>query len=337
MADLSRLRFAGVSRQVALSAFVGLTLCGCSSTKMAEIPKSKFPARETVSVPGTSDVSSGNELRHPETLHLAYGRWQEQQKQLPQARESYTLALRHDPKSVEALLGLSRLDRLAGRNAEAEQHLKKAEHLRPSDPLVAAGWAEYYSAQGRWPEAVAKYRQAIAGAPTETLYRHQLAVTLAKSGDLPQSLAEFTAIVGEAEAHYNVGFLLQQQGKLVEAEEQFQRALALKPDLIPAATMLAKARRDRGLPVPEQFAGLAPKAPKAPTVTSTLTTTSEPPYPQGTPEPVGAVIPASAVDSPVQPATWRSDAGSTHGGMTPPPGLSPAQLEQWQNQQVPGR
>ena len=53
------------------------------------------------------------ELENPVKLHLSYARWQEEIGQLVEARNSYELVLGAEPKSVDAILGLARLDHLA--------------------------------------------------------------------------------------------------------------------------------------------------------------------------------------------------------------------------------
>jgi tetratricopeptide (TPR) repeat protein len=216
-------------------------------------------------------------------------------------------------------LGLARLDQLGGRTAEAEQRLIRAEELQPNSGLVSAAWAELYAAQGRWPEAVSRYREAIERDPNEILYKHQLAVMLTKAGRVDDAVAAFTPLVGAAESHYNVGYLLHQQGQPMAAEEQFQRALALKPDFPTASKMLARARRDRG--VPESSATVMTAAVSTPPI--------EPPATSQAPENV-------------EPVAWRSHDRQTTWTPTnsvpqPPPGLTPQQLEQWQNQRAAGR
>jgi tetratricopeptide (TPR) repeat protein len=298
-------------RQRLLGLTCAAALVGCSSSQSALTQSSAKPAspmrdRQSTLVPGTADSGDVNELRNPARVHVAYARWQEQQKQTTQARDSYQKALSHDPKSVDALLGLSRLDQLAGRHAEAEAKLTRAEEVRPNSGLVSAAWAEYYASQQRWSDSVSRYQQAITREPTETLYKHQLAVALAKSGQINAALTTFTPLVGEAEAHYNVGYLLHQQGQAIAAEEQFQRALALKPGLATAEKMLARSRRERGL-----------AEGSSPVMTASAT----------------AAQPVTAV----QPAAWQPrDAAATHSVPQPPPGLSQQQYEQWQNQRATG-
>jgi len=299
-------------------------LTGCSTTKLAVNDSETIKVAGTppqtaavTSIPGSPEFASGDAVKHPEKIHLAYGRWQEQQRQPALAREAYQKVLDHDPKSVEALLGLARLDQLAGRPAEAEQRLAKAQQLQPQSALVHAAWGEFFSSQQNWPRAIEKYRQAINLAPDEALYKHQLAVALVKSGAVNDGLAGFVAIVGEAEAHYNVGVLLHQQGLSVEAEQHLQRALALKPELTPASKMIAKIQRERGL-----APSIAKATPSPPAFTSPQVVTSTVAGPQSPTQPVTAATWTAAKASSVQPANYAA---------------VPQQAEQWRNQQAPPR
>jgi len=284
---------------------VALGLVGCSTMKAPSLPKMADrtptgPEQRSVMVPGTHMDDEAREPKHPEHVHLAYGRWQEQQKQLPQARESYQKALDLDPKSVDALLGLSRLEQLAGRNADAEKHLQKAQKLRPKSPLVHAAWAEYYAAQQQWGPAVKKYRDAIELAPDEPLFKHQLAVILGKSGDWDGAYTTFETIVTSGEAHYNIGYLLHQQGQLVEAERHLRLAVEAKPDLGLAVGLLAKIQKER----------------------SSKQTLAQ--------QPVEINRPAESV---IQPAgAWEVHEPKKPAG--PGPNPTPQQLEQWRNQQA---
>lgn len=303
-----------------------LAAIGCSSTRSSQTAQNRpqtssmmplAPDQRSVTVPGSSLGEDRAKVHHPEHVHVAYARWQEQQKQYPEARVSYQKALDHDPKSVEALLGLSRLEQLAGRSQEAERYLLKAQKLRPQDALVRAGWGEYHSARQQWPQAIEKYREAVELAPDEPLYKHQLAVIFAKSGDWDAALAAFTLLVGTGEAHYNIAFLLREQGKLLEAEEHLQRAVAANPELDIAANMLAKVRRERGV------GNVADAKP-----TETLSA----------PAPATSAVPANLGPlNRVQPASWQrtepteTAATAPIASATPAPATSPQQ-EQWRNQ-----
>lgn len=331
------------------------TLTGCSINKLAlkdeTAPKLGKPPEVALSVPGSPEFGTPRELKRPERVHVAYGRWQEQQRQPALAREAYQKALEHDPKSVEALLGLARLDQLAGRPEEAERHLQRAQQLHPQEPLVFAGWGEFYAAQEKWPQAIERYQQAIRLAPDEPLFKHQLGVAQVKSGAISQGLASFTAAVGEAEAHYNVGVLLYQQGRVVEAEQHLQRALALKPELAPASKMLAKIQQQRSGTTPMAEKAPSFPAPPAPLVGGAAAVAPASSMHAAAPP---AVAPAAVVAAPAPspaPSTVVTS-GWTATPATPPPSqgwtaarttdVQPAQFtsappaspqqEQWQNQ-----
>jgi tetratricopeptide (TPR) repeat protein len=312
-------------------------LAGCSITDVARkdagAPSApQMPQTSVVSVPGSPEFAGGKELKNPDKVQLAYARWQEQQRQPALAREAYQKVLDHDPKSVEALLGLSRLDQLAGRTPAAVQHLEQAQKLQPNNPLVYAAWGEFYAAQQNWPLAIERYRHAVDLAPDELLYKHQLAVVMVKSGAIADGLNRFTALVGAAEAHYNVALLLSQQGRNVEAQDHLQRALAVKPELTPASNLLTRLQRERGhTPAVAAAAPVARPAiqPAAPATTAAMPVIKPDFQP---------AAPASTASAPVAHAGWTA---ASHSKVQPaaytPQSPSPQQVEQWRNQQSPDR
>ena len=231
-----------------VSACLMFVLTGCVSS-------STRPTTHIASPPiGRAAGSSGNLLTrwlpgHRESteklarLHQRYGEWQEQLGNLTEARKSYEYVLGETPQSVDATIGLARLDHLAGRDQQAEQGLLKAIRLKPNDPRTHEAAGEFYASQQHWTKAIAQLNSAMMAAPTEPSYRYHLAVALARSGDLNAAMPHFVQTVGEAEAHYNIGYILYQQGHFADAEQHFLKAIALRPDLAQAQTMLADLRR----------------------------------------------------------------------------------------------
>jgi tetratricopeptide (TPR) repeat protein len=179
-------------------------------------------------------------LKDPAALHLAYGKFQEQMGQTGEARKSYESALRDDPQSVDAILGLARLDQLADNPKDAEAGFQKAIRLKPGDARALAAIGQFYASQKRWPEAFESLNAAIAAAPRETFYKHELAVAKTASGDVNAGLLLFTQLVGPEKAHYNVAYLLKQAGKTEAALQQCRVALKINPNFEPAKTMLAQ-------------------------------------------------------------------------------------------------
>ncbi len=177
-------------------------------------------------------------LEDPAYLHLKYAQWRENVGDLADARQSYQFALKQNPKSLEAKLGLARLDQLAGRLEEAEKGFRAALDSRPSDPLALNALGQFYASQKEWIKALPLLEQAADAAPHEIIFRYHLALAMAQSGDIQGAFPHFQQAVGEAEAHYNIGYLLYDKGHKELARQRFRKALALNPRLTQAQAML---------------------------------------------------------------------------------------------------
>lgn len=179
----------------------------------------------------------------PTELSLAYARWMEDVNNLGDARKHYAEVAEAKPKNIEAILGLARIDLASGMTYEAEQGFQKALRLSPNSPLALHALGQFYASQQRWPEAVDALNKAMLAAPAERQYRYDLAVAMVQSGDIHGAVPHFIRTVGDAEAHYNVGLILQQQGRLADAEQQMLLAVTKKPDLREAQYWLDEIRR----------------------------------------------------------------------------------------------
>ena len=188
-------------------------------------------------------VETDREVKDPAAILVAYAKWQEEMGDFVKARESYQNAFSQDPHSVNAVLGLARMDHLAGRSYEAEQRYLKALKMAPNnaDALNAAG--QFYASQERWNEAKSMLNSAMLAAPNEPKYRFDLAVAMANSGDVQSALPHFARTVGEAEGHYNAGYILQKHGDLAAAEQQYIQAVLKRPQFAEAQAMLEDVRR----------------------------------------------------------------------------------------------
>jgi len=183
--------------------------------------------------------------KHPARLKVAYGRVMEEAGQPAEARKCYQDALALQPKEMEALLGLARLDEAAGQLDQAELGLKKAVKIAPNSALALYSLGQFYACQERWDEASDALTKAMLSQPDDTQARYALAVALVHTGKVDAALPHFIRTVGDAEAHYNVGLILQQQGELDEAERHFAMAVTKKPELVAAQNWLAHLRQQR--------------------------------------------------------------------------------------------
>lgn len=214
-----------------------LTGCATSGSGWPSFAKRDVDARQV--------KANRKKLKDPIKLDLAYAKWQEQQGNLTEARERYQRVLHDEPQLVEALLGLARMDQLAGRTAEAEQGFRKALKNSPNNPLVLDAFGQFYAAQEKWPQAIDILKQGLQIAPNDDTIRFHLAVATAKSGDLVTAKPLFVNSVGEAEAEYNLGLILHDQGKLDLAEQHFVQAVVKKPTLEQAQYWLSEIRVEK--------------------------------------------------------------------------------------------
>jgi Tfp pilus assembly protein PilF len=113
---------------------------------------------------------------------------------------------------------------------EFEAALKKAP--KDADLLNDFGYCHYN--RGRWAEAEAKYRAAIAAKPDHARANVNLGLALAQQGKIDEALAAFQKVNRPAEAKSNVAFVLAAQGKKDEARELYREALRMEPALITA-------------------------------------------------------------------------------------------------------
>lgn len=243
----------------------------------------------------------------PIALKLAYGKLMEESGQPAEARKHYAAVADEQPKNVDALIGLARLDQLNGDLAAAKERFEQAIKLAPNQPAAHYGLGQLAAEQKDWKSASESLTRAMLAAPDETQYRYALAVALTHQGDVDAALPHFIRTVGDAEAHYNVALVLQQEGQLEQAERHFVLAVTKKPELTQAQSWLAHLRK------------------------------------QAQPAEAVAAKPAAAT-APVQPAAHQAASGTrvqqanaTVDALPPPRHLTRQQLEQMQNQSAPQR
>lgn len=190
---------------------------------------------------------------------LAYAQWEERQGQYAMARnqpeehrahaanarKTYEQVLAEDSKSIEAVIGLARLDQVAGRAGEAEQGFLKALRMENNSPRTLDALGQFYAAQKRWNDALPTLQRAAAGAPEDQAIQYHYAITLAQSGQIKEAEPLLVKSVGKASAHYNIGVILHEQGDLIGSEERFVAAILENPRLEEAQHWLQEIRRDR--------------------------------------------------------------------------------------------
>lgn len=210
------------------SAGLAIAISGCTS------PGNR-PTFLSSLIPGSSASSP---LKNPVATNIAYAKFQESRQQHRGARKHYEKALSHDQKSVDAILGLARLDQIAGIDDRAKRGFQKAVQIAPKNAHAQSALGMYHLSKKQWNPAVSSLRKAMTADPDNTNYRYHLGVAMANTGDTRAAMQYFTTTVGEAVAHYNIGHILHERGQLALAEQHFQQALTIQPGMPQAQQML---------------------------------------------------------------------------------------------------
>jgi tetratricopeptide (TPR) repeat protein len=121
----------------------------------------------------------------------------------------------------------------AGKLAEAELVLDRAEELAPSDTVILTLDAKVKGRLGEYSSAVALLKRVIQLTPESAQAHVDLAIAFADSGDLGSALAETTTAIsiapGLATAHLNRARILHDMKQDREAGDQFASAARLAP------------------------------------------------------------------------------------------------------------
>lgn len=222
---------------------------GCSANRATTVassgPSSWFSfLKPAPKLPeGPPPIVVPDKLKDERELTLTYAEWMVERGQLQVARQKYRDVLEKDPKDVDAIIGMARIDELNGQAGDAEQALQKAVNLSPDTSITHSALGRFYANQKRWTDATDAYNKAVLADPCDKDARYRLAVALVRRGDVAGALPHFIRTVGDAEAHYNAAVILNEEGRVREAQEQAEIAMAKKPDLAKARELLAAIRR----------------------------------------------------------------------------------------------
>jgi Flp pilus assembly protein TadD len=239
-----------------LAAATALAAAGCATTpRQPETPVAhddqKTAAGDQAAVAGShTDFHEKATERQQFQVHIDFGRAFETQGNLDAAIQEYQDGLkvvenkRRGPfRAADAALAHRRMgsafDR-TGRFAQAETHYQKALKLSPKDPKIWNDAGYSYYLQGRWADAERTLKTAARLAPEDERIRTNLGLTLAAQGRTQEALPLLSRANGEASGHANLGYLLAATGQLDLARQQYETALALRPDLTLARRALAQ-------------------------------------------------------------------------------------------------
>jgi len=159
---------------------------------------------------------------------------------IAQATAQFEHAVKVAPNDANTLIAYSRFLQQQHDFLKATKILQKAVAKHPKNTTALNDLGLCYGRQEKMAQAIATLQQAIKIAPENKRYRNNIAAVLVKAHRENEAFAHLTRVYDKASAHYNVGYMLQQNGRVAEARKHFQSALQINPSLVQAKQMLAQ-------------------------------------------------------------------------------------------------
>ena len=166
--------------------------------------------------------------------HLSAGLLRERVKDFPGAETEYKQVLALDPRSTEAVIGLTNLYMKSDRIGEAEPLLRRLAADRPDDAGIHLQLGRVLAAQGKKDDAIPEIQTALKHSPNDTEAQRDLADLYANTGKNDLAEAAYRPLVtanpSDAELHRGLGQALLRQKKFPEAQQELLAAVRLKRD-----------------------------------------------------------------------------------------------------------
>jgi len=108
-----------------------------------------------------------------------------------------------------------------------------------NDATAYANLGFCYYLAGDKSDAERTYQEGIAKDPTNASCRANFGLFLAREGRTEEASAQWRAVLSEAQVHYNLGSIYEQQNKREQAKVEFRTALQHDQNLVDAKARLA--------------------------------------------------------------------------------------------------
>jgi len=201
----------------------------------------------------TNPVAPSVKPRHPDPVSLNYPSAAPDEKlllsmaqmsdlggDLDQARLLYRRTIAASPGNLDATLGLARLEDREGRLDQAISIYQQAITVNPSSATAINDLALCYARKGELYHALQLLNSATQLRPGKPLYRNNIAKVLVELNRQEEALSHLSSVHPPAVAHFNLGVLLQQRGRLSEAVQYLTAATHINPQLSEAQILLTQ-------------------------------------------------------------------------------------------------
>src|SRR5262249_49931368 len=142
----------------------------------------------------------------------------ERMEKVPDAIAQYERTLSYDGKNQQALRRLGVLYSKTGQFERADTCFHKVANLQPHNANVFNDWGRSYYLRGNWAMAEVNFRHALEIEPHHMLATNNLALALGQEKHYAEAFQIFRdGGLTEAQAHCNMAYILNSQGRTEEA------------------------------------------------------------------------------------------------------------------------
>jgi tetratricopeptide (TPR) repeat protein len=174
---------------------------------------------------------------------LAKARHYEQADRLERARSIYRELIADAPQRWEPYHRLAMVADRQRRHREAIMLYENALQIKPLDGQILNDLGYSFFLQGNLEKAESALAKAVAVSPAESRFRNNLGLVYGHQGRLEDALETFRIAGSEADAQYNLAFILTSQDKIDAARRCFNLALAADPAFDKARNALTSFER----------------------------------------------------------------------------------------------
>lgn len=218
-------------------------------------PKKKPEAGNSANSKVVDPISLAVDTGPPSpALYVSMAQLSDQGGNSSHARAMYQRALATDQKNLDAMLGLARLEDREGNLQVAVQHYQQAVNTYPEDARPLNDLGLCYARSGQMQASLECLDRAVRLKPDKQLYRNNIAKVLIELNQFDTAVAHLGAVYEPAVANYNMAALLNERDRGDEAIPFLQRALAAKPQMTEATTLLANLTGGPSVEQPASFA-----------------------------------------------------------------------------------
>jgi tetratricopeptide (TPR) repeat protein len=228
-------------RRLSISAFVLVILifagCGDKNTTGSITGVSPDDARQLNGERSAFETSEDPPIRAK--TYYAAGLVAESHNDFAKAAAQYNQALKLAPENRAALYRLGVCQSHLKKYPEAIATWKKYLEATQNDPSAYSNLGFCHELAGELDQAEQAYREGIDKDPKSVPCRTNYGLMLARIGRTSEATLQLQAVLSEAEVHYNLGSVLEMQGRHEGAKQEYRKALELDPELADAQLRLS--------------------------------------------------------------------------------------------------